>query len=242
VKQRLLRFLRVPPEPDPPPGAPGTLRVFRAARHFYLYSIGLWGVTQFGGLMGLIIGLGVLRQIPEGSLAQFLFQWVEIIGWASYLAQLPLTFLLLRIDYEMRWYMITDRSLRIREGVLRIREKTMTYANIQNLKIRQGPLQRLLGIEDLEVRTAGGGGSETQGDQQGRDSMHVARFRGVTQAEEIRALIVEGMRRQRDSGLGDPDERVARREPRSSLAAAREVLLEARELRTTLERRNVESN
>jgi hypothetical protein len=36
--------------------------------------------------------------------------------------------------------------------------------------------------------------------------MHVAYFRGVDNAEAIRDLLREGVRRQRDAGLGDPDE------------------------------------
>ena len=54
---------------------------------------------------------------------------------------LPLTFALVRLDYELRWYIVTDRSLRIREGVTSLRESTMTFANIQHIAVRQGPLQ-----------------------------------------------------------------------------------------------------
>ena len=89
-------------------------------------------------------------------------------------------------------YMITDTSLRIREGLIVVRERTMTFANIQNLSICQGPLQRLLGIADLKVRTAGGGGGQGQGQGQaektGSANMHLGYFRGVDNAAEIREL------------------------------------------------------
>jgi uncharacterized membrane protein YdbT with pleckstrin-like domain len=150
------------------------------------------------------------------------------------------------LDYRYRWYMVSDTSLRIREGLLRVREQTMTHANIQNLAIRQGPLQRLFGISDLRVRTAGGGhrgGGSEQESSEGA-SMHLGYLRGVDNAAEIRDLILDRMRRLRDSGLGDPDEQPAAEPttptgwhsgPDDRVAAARELLAEARRLRAALE-------
>jgi hypothetical protein len=134
------------------------------------------------------------------------------LGVAGVIAQLPFTFFLARLDYELRWYIVTDRSLRLRHGVMRVREMTMTYANIQQISIQQGPLQRLLGIEDLKVRTAGGGDDSSSEDtthDADQESMHVGYFRGVENAGQIRDLIQEYMRRRLDAGLGDPDDRSA---------------------------------
>ena len=41
--------------------------------------------------------------------------------------------------------------------VVKVREMTVTFANIQNAPVNQGPIQRALGIADLQVETAGGG-------------------------------------------------------------------------------------
>ncbi len=156
--------------------------------------------------------------------------------------QIPLSFLMVRLDYRYRWYMTTDTSLRIREGITTVRERTMTFANIQNLSLKQGPMQRLFGISDLQVRTAGGGGGEgAEESKKGHseaDNMHLGYFRGVDNAEEIRDLILGRMRGMRDSGLGDPDEMsipeaaVASASDAGDLAAAaRDLLVEARALR-----------
>jgi uncharacterized membrane protein YdbT with pleckstrin-like domain len=120
----------------------------------------------------------------------------------------------------------------------------MTYANIQNLSLKQGPVQRLFGIADLQVRTAGGGGESAEEGKKGQpdaDNMHLGYFRGVDNAEEIRDLIQDRMRRLRDSGLGDPDEPVAEApvaappgDSSGMLAAAREMLAEARALRRAM--------
>jgi hypothetical protein len=89
---------------------------------------------------------------------------------------------------------------------------TMTFANIQQITVEQGPLQRLLGLADVLVRTAGGGagGEHSEGHQKGpHQLMHLGFFHGVDNAPEIRDLIQERMRLLRGGGLGDPDDHEA---------------------------------
>ncbi len=239
MKELLLRILRVPPEPHTPAGE--GLRVFRAGRNFYKYKVVLWTLTQVGAVAGAVFGLLVLRSVEgdlDSRLAITLLRLGEIVGWVTLAFEIPFTFALLKLDYEMRWYIVTDRSLRIREGVGHVVEKTMTFRNIQNLSIRQGPIQRALGIADVEVRTAGGGASgPKEGKHHGAgEEMHAALFRGVDNAEEIRDLIAERLRLQRDSGLGDPEDAHAPRAgDGATLAAAGELLAEARALRAAIE-------
>jgi len=172
----------------------------------------------------------------------FVALWIlKIIGILAYFAQLPVTYLIARLDYELRWYMVTDRSLRIRYGVWKIAESTMSFANIQQVVVSQGPLQRLLGLADVKVQSAGGGsgghGAEHHG---GDEEMHLGLFHSVTNAPEIRDLILERLRRFRESGLGDPDEKTgsitppAPAAPSDVLGAARELLAEAKALRASL--------
>ncbi|MCU0305153.1 MAG: PH domain-containing protein [Thermoanaerobaculales bacterium] len=244
----IARFLKVPAEPEPPAGSPGSVRIFNAGRGYYRYRVVKWLVRQLGAGAGIVFGvLFVMTDFDFGGVpfGREAWQVIEAFAIAGYLVQLPFSFLLVGLDYRYRWYMTTDASLRIREGVTTVRERTMTFANIQNLALRQGPLQRLFGISDLQVRTAGGGGSESS-DESGKghseaDNMHLGYFRGVDDAEAIRDLILERMRRLRDSGLGDPDEPVEAGEPpipsepdRTVHDAAAELLAEARRLRAAL--------
>ncbi len=241
MKALVLRLLRVPPEPEPPAGE--RLRVFRAGRNFYKYKVVLWTLTQLGAIVGAVFGLLMLRTVEiSHPAAALLVRLGEIIGWITLAIQIPFTWAVLKLDYEMRWYIVTDRSLRIREGVASVVEKTMTFRNIQNLSIRQGPIQRALGIADVEVRTAGGGASgpkEGKGKGPGEE-LHLATFRGVDNANEIRDVIAERLRLYRDSGLGDPDDAHARHDLRSApgeagaIDAARELLAEARALRAAI--------
>ncbi|MFZ5985112.1 MAG: PH domain-containing protein [Acidobacteriota bacterium] len=207
----LCRVLKVPPEPSAPAGAPGSVRTFRAARGFYSYRLLAWGLSQAGAAAGLFVGVSFLRFVPAVSVLGIplstILGWFETLAVIGFVAQLPLGPFLVRLDYEMRWYVMTDRSLRIREGILRVREQTLTFHNIQNLSIRQGPLQRLFGIEDLRVRTAGGGGSPGGDTEEAsvREDMHEGFFRGVENASAIRDAILAHLKGAAGDGLGGPE-------------------------------------
>lgn len=201
----LLRLMRVPPEPATPPGE-GT-RVFRAGRNYFRYKLVVWLVAQLAAVAGLLFAFWFAANIRIPGVPEKIMFAIEVLGAIGFVAQLPFSLLVTVLDFEMRWYIVTDRSLRIREGITSVHEKTMTFANIQNIVVRQGPLQRLLGIADVEVRNAGGGsGDEHQHKQGAGDPVHVGYFRGVDDADAIRDLLLEGVRKQRDAGLGDPDD------------------------------------
>ena len=68
-----------------------------------------------------------------------------------------ITWFVIRVDFDLRYYVVTDRSVRVREGAWTVREMTITHANVQNVRLEQGPLQRAFGIQDVLVDTAGGG-------------------------------------------------------------------------------------
>jgi uncharacterized membrane protein YdbT with pleckstrin-like domain len=161
-------------------------------------------------------------------------QVFELLGIVGFLLQLPVTFSAVRLDWKYRWYIVTDRSLRIRAGLWALQESTMSFANLQQVEVRQGPLQRLLGIADVRVQSAGGGGSGGPEGQEARDSLHTGIFHGVDNAPEIRDLILERLRHFREAGLGDPDDAAVATAPvpaGDALTAAREALVEARALR-----------
>jgi uncharacterized membrane protein YdbT with pleckstrin-like domain len=113
---------------------------------------------------------------------------------------------------------------------------TITFANIQNISVSQGPIQRALGIADLRVDTAGGGSLPPgHGASQ---TLHTAWLRGINNAAEVRDLIQARVRRLKDSGLGDHEEGKggARPEPSgATVSALREVLAEARALQQAVQ-------
>lgn len=157
---------------------------------------------------------------------------VESLVLLGFLASLPFTYAIVRLDYELRWYLVTDRSLRIRQGITRLHEMTMSFANIQQVVVRQNPLQRLLGIADLQVQSAGGGDAQENGLS---DSLHAGVFHGVDNSVEIRDLILDRLRAFREVGLGDPDDAPSPAPGDSAIRdAAHELLEETRALRQAL--------
>jgi membrane protein YdbS with pleckstrin-like domain len=232
------RFLRIPSEPEPPAGAHVSVRTFRAAPGYYRYLRVAWGLKRLAAGVGLLFGVFFLSAVPDFPF-RFVVSVFEAFGVVAFLATLPLSYLMVHLDYELRWYIVTDRSLRVREGLVQVREQTISFANVQNVSIRQGPLQRAFGIADVVVRTAGGGtGGAAHGDQKGRD-MHLGYFRGVDNAEQIRDAVLARVRKLRDSGLGDPDAAHHEHLPTAgpeAVAAARELLAEVRAARRSVER------
>ncbi len=248
LKSLMLRLLKVPPEPNLPAGATDSARVFRASRRYLQLKLLNWGVGQFFTLVGLITAIVVLNQIGAGKIDVLtdvphrpiilrVLGWLEVVGVVGFLVQLPLSVLPVILDWELRWYIVTDRSLRIREGVWKVSEMTLTFANVQEVSIRQGPIERLLGIANLRVRTAGGGAKAPQQGESEEKSGHIGYFRGVEDAPAIRDLILERLKQLRDAGLGDPDQLPAvESKPVTSplpdvLAAAGELHEEVRALR-----------
>jgi uncharacterized membrane protein YdbT with pleckstrin-like domain len=233
------RLLRVPPDPEPPPGDEASTRRFRAAPNFYKYLLCLTLLRALVILFVILFSVLVPTIVAEFELAK------HGSGWAMVLWIIPVGLILLlilfsafnlavvRLTFEKRWYLVTDRSLRVREGVISVREMTVNFANIQNISVSQGPLQRILGITDLRVDTAGGGGATASRGQQVSQNLHTAWFRGIENAGEVRALIQDRLRHLKDSGLGDHEELTVNQTSGSPefLAALRAVHAEAAGLR-----------
>jgi uncharacterized membrane protein YdbT with pleckstrin-like domain len=225
------RILCVPGTPEAPPGDEGSTRVFRASPRYYRYRLLLWALAQTIGFIAFFSVANTLSKVSLGVVGTLAFPMLMLQVAFSYAA--------VRLDYEKRWYLVTDRSLRVREGVKQVHEITVSFANIQNVSITQGPIQRLLGIADLRVDTAGGGGMVTVGAQM-ELALHAAFFRGVDNAERIRELIQTQLRGARDTGLGDPDDASHSLPPPQTdeavLPLLRQIRAAARELRASAER------
>ena len=231
LERRVLEFLQVPSAPEIPEGSAGSLRVFRAGENYYAWLVFVWATgSVFAGLGLLTFSVagsrGVERFPPWAHVAWAAFL---VVAWSLYFSALTLTFLARRLNFRLRWYIVTDRSLRIRSGVFAVTELTMTYRNVQEIRVTAGPLQHALGLATVEVHAAGGGGDPKHG-----GGGHVGRLEGLSNATEIRDVMVERLRQYRDSGLGDVVPAGAALQV-SELAAARVMLDEARALRACLE-------
>ena len=235
------KWLRIPPEPEAPPGDETSARVFRAAPKYLQYLRVMWGIKNGVALLVVMTplsGMSIVLAANHEVTAAGVVAGVAFIAACILIGQALFSLALVQLDYEKRWYLVTDRSLRIREGVGTVREITFTFANIQNLSVTQGPIQRLLGIADLKVETAGGGSVAGQQQHPGLN-LHTAYFRGIDNAEEVKQLIAERMRAHRDAGLGDHEDRHLQKAGAAAVLPAMdvlgEVLVEATALRRAVE-------
>jgi membrane protein YdbS with pleckstrin-like domain len=231
LHKNILHLMRVPAEPQPPDGSAGSARVFRSGRNYYRWRLALWFSANLGVLILLAaVFFALARPINAGApWSRHIAEALMALLATAFLVSAFFTFLQQRLNYELRWYVVTDRCLRVRGGILNVHEITTTFANIQEVRLSSGPLQKLLGLADVEVHSAGGGGAGKRS-----SGSHVARFEGVDNAPEIRDFILVRLRQHRDSGLGEKDHSRHSAFSEGSQAAAEIVLAEARALRAAL--------
>lgn len=144
-----------------------------------------------------------------------------------------LAFIAIHLGYDTTWYVITDRSMRLRSGVWTMHEMTLTFENVQNVEITQGPVERRFGIATLKVETAGGSYGP-HGTNVG--ASNVGLLVGLENATQVRELVMQRVRASRSSGLGDErreaPEALNRSGPAGMLSAS--ALEELRLIRETL--------
>jgi len=196
----LADWFRVPRQPPTLPAHDGeTLEVFRPAEGFLRYlKLQFW-------ILFLLIDAGI------AALWLAIFVAAPIVGAmlfvpALLIAIVPdlIAYIAIHLRYDSTWYVVSARSLRIRRGIWVIHETTITFENVQNIAVAQGPVQRWYGIADLSVKTAGGGGGSPHGEGAAHMSnAHRGLIEGVANAAWIRDLLLNKVRCSRSAGLGD---------------------------------------
>ena len=189
---------KVPEEPSTLPAAGEPVRSLRPAPGYLRYLKFLFWVALIPADILPVLGwtavsiavpiLGVVLALPFLALIVLpdVFAYVGI-----------------HLRYDTTWYVLTDRSLRIRRGIMTIHETTISFENVQNVEVRQGPLQRYFGIADVIVQTAGGGVVSHGKGQTSSLGAHMGILQGLDDAEAVRNQILASVERTRTAGLGD---------------------------------------
>lgn len=234
----LRRWMRVPDQPPTLPASSGTtIEGFRPGEGWLRYLtfqlcivlLVIDGAILLGWIMVTVMNpfLGAVLAIPALVIAIV----PDLIAYAA-----------IHLRYDTTWYVLSDRSMRIRRGIWIIHETTITYENVQNVMVKQGPIQRWFGIADVVVQSAGGGGAAHAPSM---SAGHVGVLEGVVDADRIRTMILDRAAQFRTAGLGDEghdvaavDETIRSRRASPSwtpehLAALREVREAVRALSTT---------
>jgi membrane protein YdbS with pleckstrin-like domain len=197
----LVRWFRVPDRPPELPLPPGeSLAAFRPAEGFLRYL-----KFKFWVALTIIDGLILVGWLAASFAAPLAGAILALPALA--LAVLPdvVAYIAIHLQFDTTWYVMSGRSLRIRRGIWTIQETTITFENVQNVEVNQGPLQRWFGIADVHVDTAGGGGAKQAAAGHGSPGAagHRGLIEGVADAARIRDLILSRLRGSRTAGLGD---------------------------------------
>jgi membrane protein YdbS with pleckstrin-like domain len=201
----LVRWFRIPPQPPTLPVAPGDRIVsFRPSEGYLRYLkflFWLFAVVLLDG-MGMIAFLIAVMVLMANGL-----WWIALLITPPALAILIVpdifAYVAIHLKYDTTWYVLTDRSIRIRRGIWIIHEMTITFENVQNVTVNQGPLQRWFGIGQVVISTAGGGSGGSPAHGGGGGIGHRGVIEGVDNAPEIRDLILARVRASTSAGLGD---------------------------------------
>jgi len=193
------RWLHVPKEPPHIQGAGDDgVKSFRPAEGYLRYTkfyfwIGLASID----IVLTVAWLALLIAMPIVGIL------VAPLAWAIIILPDIVAYIAIHLRYDTTWYVLSDRSMRLRRGIWTIHETTITYENIQNVSIKQGPLQRYFGIADVLVETAGGGAAT--GGESGTIVGHFGLLEGIANAEEVRNLILAKWSASRSSGVGEDE-------------------------------------
>lgn len=199
----LANWFRVPrTAPDVPGRDDQTASRFKPAQGFLRY------LRMVFWIIAIIIDVA----LTVGYVAVAITLWMNDLWWVALLL-LPVylviaivpdvfAYVALHLRYDTTWYVMTDRSVRIRRGIWSITEMTVTFENVQNVNIKQGPIQRIFGISDLTIETAGAGAAGSHG----VSVANQARIEGIDNPEELREQILQRLRAAKSAGLGDDDD------------------------------------
>ncbi len=216
----LTRWFRVPKLPPALPSGHGdSIDSFRPSLGFLKYlKFQFWLGFLFFDLAIAIVECVIFFNEPTVGVLLFIP--------ALLLAIVPdiIVYLAIHLRYDTTWYVLSDRSIRIRRGIWIIHETTITFENIQNVTVRQGPLQRWFGIANVSIETAGGGGQTSEGHGNPWQTSHCGLIEGVADAPRIRDLIMSRLGQSTTAGLGD-EELIGRGDNWSTehVAALREI-------------------
>jgi membrane protein YdbS with pleckstrin-like domain len=195
----LTNWFRVPASAPTLPVGPGEhLESFRPSEGFLRYLKFRFWVALFLVDIALIVAW---LAITLASL--FVALWLAPLALALIVLPDIVAYVAIHLRYDTTWYVLSQRSLRVRRGIWVINETTITFENIQNVTVESGPLERWFGIANVMVETAGGGSSQKKSHGGEKENYHAGRIEGIDNAPEIRDLILKRLRQSRSSGLGD---------------------------------------
>ncbi len=228
-----------------PPMEPVTSgKVFRPDRRF-MYKYYLMMVLIAVGLYVLIIGswlgIGYLVATVDETITYADFEavindWFGLVNlwfWVIMAVWMVPATILIPLYYKSIEYSVISKSgeampeIYVKKGIINVTRKHVPFRTITNISSRAGPFDRLLGIGNVEIETAGYSGTSQWGPEE--------KLEGVVFYEELRDFILQELRKFR-APYATTTELVAPERPVPSLEGTLqdEILTVLREIRDLL--------
>ena len=227
VWRLLSDWFRVPSQPPTLPATDsGQVQAFKPSESYLRYlKLFFWIACVLIDIVLALVWLSIALANPlVGAIITPVMLFVMIVPDI-------VTYVAIHLKYDTTWYVLSDRSMRIRRGIWVIHETTITFENIQNVRLTQGPLERYFGFANLVVETAGGGSAADAG---GMAGAHQGLLSGIAQAEELRDRIMKRVRASRSAGLGDERSAISANAESSFSDRDLQLLAEIRDLTASL--------
>lgn len=89
--------------------------------------------------------------------------WIIIFFIAGFLLLVILSYVIAYLTYKFYKYELTDECFKKEQGIIWKKYVYIPYEKIQNVDINRGPLDRILGLSNISIQTAGYSGVNSGG-------------------------------------------------------------------------------
>ncbi len=110
-------------------------------------------ILLFLAILGIALGTAFYQQWGVDDI------WIYAL-LSTWLLLLVASLLLVRAEYNIQGYVIREKDILYRSGVIFRSETAVPFNRVQHCEIKQGPIQRLFGLKSLDIFTAGGARSD----------------------------------------------------------------------------------
>jgi membrane protein YdbS with pleckstrin-like domain len=148
-----------------------TFRPSKALRNKYWFASIVIAVSIWFMVVGFVYGLSYLISLDEGwSHAVFINQWLGFVNFWTIIADLvwfiPAMVLIPVYVNAIEYSVVSETGeaspeIYVRKGIMNITKKHVPFRTITNIASRAGIIDRLFGIGNVEIQTAGYSGGPT---------------------------------------------------------------------------------
>ena len=121
---------------------------------FIKFILGRFIFIIFFIIYGLLALSNTLSDLNKSTSSFELFKWLWIIIPALFI----FFWIWAKLTYYFYWYELREDGFRKELGVIQKKYTTIPYNRIQNVDIYRGVIDRILGLSDLHIQTAGASG------------------------------------------------------------------------------------